>query len=121
MVLRLLLLFPGNNECVESNNGCEHLCLASPTGVVCACRDGFDLKGKKCVQNLNYTAPFHCSAGQFMCADNRTCIDRHHICDKDKDCPDGSDEDTGPGRICGETTVSPQTEGLLLHCYPHFL
>ncbi|XP_034243195.1 prolow-density lipoprotein receptor-related protein 1 isoform X1 [Thrips palmi] len=93
----------GANDCAtKDNNGCDHLCLISPSGLVCACQDGFDLMGKKCVHNQNYTAPFHCHAGQFMCADNVTCIDRHSVCDKRKDCPDGSDEDTAIGGICGE-------------------
>lgn len=38
-----------------------------------------------------------------MCADNVTCIDRHSVCDKRKDCPDGSDEDTAIGGVCGES------------------
>ncbi|XP_052130857.1 prolow-density lipoprotein receptor-related protein 1 isoform X2 [Frankliniella occidentalis] len=100
----------GVNECAANNNGCEHLCLITPQGVTCACRDGFDLKGSKCVQNMNYTAPFHCLSRQFMCANNRTCIDRHLVCDSSEDCPDGSDEDTSPGGICGEVTVSPPTK-----------
>lgn len=109
-----LLLFLGANECsAKDNNGCEHLCLMTPNGATCVCRDGYDLKGKNCIQNLNYTAPFHCSTGKFMCANNQTCIDRHQVCDNHKDCPDGSDEDASPGGICGDAPVSLSTEGLL--------
>ncbi|KAJ8266979.1 hypothetical protein GJAV_G00136840 [Gymnothorax javanicus] len=38
------------------------------------------------------SAPGHCTSGQVMCADGRTCIPKVLLCDGVFDCPSGSDE-----------------------------
>lgn len=34
---------PGINDCSTNNGGCSDLCLATPSHVICSCRDGFSL------------------------------------------------------------------------------
>ncbi|KAM4582658.1 low-density lipoprotein receptor-related protein 1-like isoform 1-T1 [Fundulus diaphanus] len=53
-------------------------------------------------------APKSCSPKQFVCKDGVTCISKGWRCDREKDCPDGSDEDPD---VCPHSTVS--------HCPPN--
>ncbi|KAM9759324.1 low-density lipoprotein receptor-related protein 1-like isoform 2-T2 [Menidia menidia] len=48
-------------------------------------------------------APRSCSPKQFVCKDGVTCISKGWRCDREKDCPDGSDEDPD---VCPHSTVS---------------
>ena len=37
------------HSCWHQNGGCEHICIPTPTGRRCACRDGFNfVHGNKC-------------------------------------------------------------------------
>lgn len=42
---------------------------------------------------LLHSAPKTCSPKQFVCKDGVTCISKGWRCDREKDCPDGSDEE----------------------------
>ncbi|KAF7208497.1 transcript variant X2 [Nothobranchius furzeri] len=53
-------------------------------------------------------APRSCSPKQFVCKDGVTCISKGWRCDREKDCPDGSDEEPD---ICPHSTMS--------HCPPN--
>ncbi|AWP02987.1 hypothetical protein SMAX5B_014046 [Scophthalmus maximus] len=48
-------------------------------------------------------APKTCSPKQFVCKDGVTCISKGWRCDREKDCPDGSDEEPD---VCPHSTVS---------------
>uniref|UniRef100_A0A4W6FD01 LDL receptor related protein 1 n=1 Tax=Lates calcarifer TaxID=8187 RepID=A0A4W6FD01_LATCA len=48
-------------------------------------------------------APKTCSSKQFVCKDGVTCISKGWRCDREKDCPDGSDEEPD---VCPHSTVS---------------
>uniref|UniRef100_A0A8C6PT24 EGF-like domain-containing protein n=1 Tax=Nothobranchius furzeri TaxID=105023 RepID=A0A8C6PT24_NOTFU len=52
--------------------------------------------------------PRSCSPKQFVCKDGVTCISKGWRCDREKDCPDGSDEEPD---ICPHSTMS--------HCPPN--
>uniref|UniRef100_A0A3Q2X6U1 Low density lipoprotein receptor-related protein 1Aa n=1 Tax=Haplochromis burtoni TaxID=8153 RepID=A0A3Q2X6U1_HAPBU len=47
--------------------------------------------------------PRTCSPKQFVCKDGVTCISKGWRCDREKDCPDGSDEEPD---VCPHSTVS---------------
>uniref|UniRef100_A0A3Q1CIR2 EGF-like domain-containing protein n=1 Tax=Amphiprion ocellaris TaxID=80972 RepID=A0A3Q1CIR2_AMPOC len=49
------------------------------------------------------SAPRSCSPKQFVCKDGVTCISKGWRCDREKDCPDGSDEEPD---VCPLSTVS---------------
>ncbi|KAG8233903.1 hypothetical protein J437_LFUL005231 [Ladona fulva] len=92
------------------------MCLTTPDGPVCGCRDGYTRSGaletSLCEVEKNYTRPSRCSHGFFQCAKNLHCIDARFVCDGDEDCSDGSDEDSSPGGIC-ETVSCNQNQ---FHC-----
>ncbi|TMS19458.1 Low-density lipoprotein receptor-related protein 1 [Larimichthys crocea] len=48
-------------------------------------------------------APKTCSPKQFVCKDGVTCISKGWRCDREKDCPDGSDEEPD---VCPHSTIS---------------
>uniref|UniRef100_A0A3B4H0A1 Low-density lipoprotein receptor-related protein 1-like n=1 Tax=Pundamilia nyererei TaxID=303518 RepID=A0A3B4H0A1_9CICH len=50
-----------------------------------------------------FLAPRTCSPKQFVCKDGVTCISKGWRCDREKDCPDGSDEEPD---VCPHSTVS---------------
>uniref|UniRef100_A0AAQ5XK95 EGF-like domain-containing protein n=1 Tax=Amphiprion ocellaris TaxID=80972 RepID=A0AAQ5XK95_AMPOC len=52
---------------------------------------------------LQGLAPRSCSPKQFVCKDGVTCISKGWRCDREKDCPDGSDEEPD---VCPLSTVS---------------
>uniref|UniRef100_H3DAP4 LDL receptor related protein 1 n=1 Tax=Tetraodon nigroviridis TaxID=99883 RepID=H3DAP4_TETNG len=49
------------------------------------------------------SAPKTCSPKQFVCKDGVTCISKGWRCDREKDCPDGSDEEPD---VCPHSTVA---------------
>lgn len=52
---------------------------------------------------LFFSAPKTCSPKQFVCKDGVTCISKGWRCDREKDCPDGSDEEPD---VCKSTVHS---------------
>ena len=49
---------------------------------------------------IEYTA---CKGSEFMC-DNKRCIPKHFVCDKEDDCFDFSDEEQS---MCGKSSYFP--------------
>lgn len=39
-----MYLIPVNNNCYNKNGNCSSLCIPNPTGYVCACADGIEMK-----------------------------------------------------------------------------
>uniref|UniRef100_A0AAQ4PNY3 EGF-like domain-containing protein n=1 Tax=Gasterosteus aculeatus aculeatus TaxID=481459 RepID=A0AAQ4PNY3_GASAC len=50
-----------------------------------------------------FVTPKTCSPKQFVCKDGVTCISKGWRCDREKDCPDGSDEEPD---VCPHSTIS---------------
>ncbi|XP_039297489.1 low-density lipoprotein receptor-related protein 1 isoform X2 [Nilaparvata lugens] len=100
---------------------CPELCLATPSGPVCACRDGFTFKDGGCVPMIGYSPIDACKPGKFQCNKTRLCIPAARVCDGDDDCDDNSDEDTSPGGICANVTcTSTQFRCDFNRCIPSF-
>lgn len=38
--------FAVNENCINNNGNCSSLCIPTPTGYVCACGDGIEMKDK---------------------------------------------------------------------------
>nr|CAD7581583.1 unnamed protein product [Timema californicum] len=89
-----------SNACSQDNNNCSELCLSTPNGSTCSCRDGYALNDNACTLQSNYTPPSRCPQNFFQCVKNLRCIDKKYVCDGDDDCGDGSDENIGPGEAC---------------------
>lgn len=101
-MLNLISIFiSGGNQCFHTLN-CAELCLSTPEGAMCACRDShYIAPNLTCIPELNYTPPSRCPHSHFQCAKNFRCIDNKFVCDGDDDCGDGSDESTEKGGACG--------------------
>ncbi|CAB3364278.1 Hypothetical predicted protein [Cloeon dipterum] len=102
----------GINDCSNSStNQCPELCLSSPEGPVCACKDGFKLNTSNtvftCDVNTSFVPFVKCNQTEFQCAKNLNCIEKHYLCDGDDDCKDGSDENIEPGGACYNVTCGP--------------
>ncbi|XP_072373154.1 low-density lipoprotein receptor-related protein 2-like [Scyliorhinus torazame] len=75
----------GYNFCSEKNGGCNHLCLAYPGGRTCRCSTGYQLNGRNC-------EVMQCLPEAWQCHDGLSCILNEYVCDGEKHCADGSDE-----------------------------
>ncbi|OWR53521.1 putative very low-density lipoprotein receptor [Danaus plexippus plexippus] len=93
----------GKNACSFNNGGCSELCLATVGGGRrCACGDGRQAEvGGGCGSNA--TGISLCDQGSFDCGHGR-CINSSLVCDGDKDCPNGSDEDASANGPCANVT-----------------
>ncbi|CAH2292234.1 low-density lipo receptor-related 2-like, partial [Pelobates cultripes] len=85
--------------CSTDNGGCKakEICAASNKGVVhCLCPDqencSNDVETVVEVKNTRPT-PLFCPRTFILCRDKKECVSPEYICDGEKDCLDGSDED----------------------------
>ncbi|RZF40959.1 hypothetical protein LSTR_LSTR013214 [Laodelphax striatellus] len=100
---------------------CPELCLATPRGPVCACRDGYTFKDGDCVAMIGYEPVDACKPGKFQCTRTRLCISNARVCDGDDDCDDNSDEDTSPHGVCANITCTDlQFRCDVNRCIPSF-
>lgn len=83
--------FIATSPCSENNGNCKELCISTPDGYECVCKDGYLLKQGHCVEDSVQPISSHCKENQFEC-DNKQCIDVRFLCDGDDDCKDNSDE-----------------------------
>ena len=62
----IIFLFTGSNECADESL-CEHLCLMSPNGPRCVCKEGYinNTETSKCERTLNWLFKFLCMARLF--------------------------------------------------------
>ena len=77
---------------------CAELCLLSPGGAQCACRDGHLLADdeKRCTPDIEWRAADACGPDRFQCGSGELrCLARQFVCDGVTDCTDGSDEVRG--------------------------
>lgn len=81
------------SPCEKKN--CPELCLLTPMGAECMCRDGFKMNGSSCVVDLSTS----CGKNQFKCENDR-CIDEKLKCNGQDDCKDHSDEDGCVANSC---------------------
>ena len=53
MLYQILLTISDNDECSNSNHGCEHICVNELGSYRCSCRNGYQLgvDGKSCLGN----------------------------------------------------------------------
>lgn len=89
----------GSNHCLHDS--CPELCLPTPNGAVCACSNGFEIKGNVCVRETNYTQPMsQCPPDMFKCHEKHHCIPNTYLCDGIDNCGDGSDESSEADGPC---------------------
>lgn len=93
----------GTNACTNSSSVCSHLCFAQPENrpPVCECPDNMTIIAGECMC-LDGTKPFanhtcpksnkNCSADQFTCANNYSCVPMSWKCNGINECGDNSDE-----------------------------
>lgn len=62
------------------------------------------------------SAPKTCSPKQFVCKDGVTCISKGWRCDREKDCPDGSDEEPDVCKRCYGLSLARQAHFQLNLC-----
>lgn len=88
---------------------CPELILTTPDGCKCMCRNGFTYNATtaKC-EASRITTRFRCKSSEFQCKTTGQCIDQIYLCDRDKDCHDGSDESYDADGPCNAKTNCTQ-------------
>ncbi|KAM9744181.1 low-density lipoprotein receptor-related protein 2 [Menidia menidia] len=96
----------GSNQCAE-NGGCQHLCLATPSGRTCMCAHDH-----VSVTETNCSPEQSCPAGSRPCLDQVSCQLVEKFCDGHVDCSDHSDENcVAPTRRSGTKVSAPKPLG----------
>ena len=75
-----------------SNSPCPDMCLVTPLGHSCKCRDGMYDIGNQCKKFKGWLPPSLCETTQFQCGNSSHCIENDYLCDGENDCFDSSDE-----------------------------
>ncbi|XP_069832773.1 very low-density lipoprotein receptor-like isoform X2 [Dendropsophus ebraccatus] len=98
-----------HSRCNMANGGCmsEEICVPGSKEVVhCLCPDDrvscsdSDVK----LQEKPASETLFCSWASLPCRDGKACVPTEHICDGDKDCSDGSDEENCTN-LCGNAGI----------------
>ncbi|KAK9892226.1 hypothetical protein WA026_019028 [Henosepilachna vigintioctopunctata] len=99
----------GENGCSGINNICPELCLSTPLGALCSCRDGYEYSHNMCnkIENFTRLQTHMCSSDHFQCIIDLTCIPASYQCDGKVNCPDGTDEAIIPLGPCMNVTCNP--------------
>ncbi|KAK6630731.1 hypothetical protein RUM44_002900 [Polyplax serrata] len=94
------------SACSLRNGKCDEICFSLPNDIQCSCSDGYLLNEGKCVIDMNPTKQVvpTCKETEFMCLVGHRCLSRKFVCDGEKDCSDGSDED--PHGVCANRTCN---------------
>lgn len=92
----------------ETQMKCPGLWLNTPSKGICVCGDGFskNAMGSACIpspsiETTSMRNTFKCPPNSFTCKTGEECIDNHAlVCDGNRDCTDGSDEEETPDGPC---------------------
>ncbi|XP_026680974.1 low-density lipoprotein receptor-related protein 1B-like [Diaphorina citri] len=111
---------PNKTQCVDADEclidgSCDQTCTNTHLSYVCSCTEGYTLRpdGKSCtavnvpqdepasiifsstvdIRRIHLNDQFQCESGKVEC------IDKFLMCNGEKDCTDGSDEEQGPGKV----------------------
>jgi len=88
-----------SNFC-ENGGNCSQICLTTPKGGKCACRQGYKVNGTDCVADVRA----RCDEGEYRCKNGR-CVAAAMKCDGFDDCEDGgSDEWYCQDVLCSAST-----------------
>lgn len=94
----ILYVISGDNDCSSSKNKCPELCLPTPAGAACHCKEGYEYTNNTCVKikNFNPVKLNLCPPDHFQCVSDKKCIPSDYRCDGQANCADGSDEELLP-------------------------
>ncbi|CAH0549992.1 unnamed protein product [Brassicogethes aeneus] len=79
----------GDSLCHLNNGNCSHICLVSHKASACACPVGMvlDADRRSCLKKLE------CEDNEFLCHKSDKCVLRSMLCNGNKECPQGEDEE----------------------------
>ncbi|EOB01368.1 Low-density lipoprotein receptor-related protein 2, partial [Anas platyrhynchos] len=105
-------------SCFVRNGGCAETCADTHWGVQCSCGAGWVLQsdGQSCAASPARPLPavphLSCPRTHVPCRDGTECVAQEYVCDGERDCADGSDED-GCAQLCdtpGQPAPCPSHE-----------